>query len=149
MMREDDTKKLLASQAAGITLVHNHNLEERKDGKIKPYSKQELALFDSLLHQQDQISKKQEIPLGDPFDGAARTVASVASSAGDGISSIGKSVTENLLLPAAAIGVLGLLAYAVIKTPDPPAVQVARPRPQDDPEIETIEIAPDSATAAI
>lgn len=102
--REQDTARLLGTQASAIDVVSAHLVREDKAGHHIDWSPQELAVLEALLKVQTTVTEKKQEPLPSPFPGATATLKGL----GKGLEKLGEGAGAGLelLLPVAAVGAL-------------------------------------------
>ncbi|NUQ11368.1 MAG: hypothetical protein HUU26_03430 [Gemmatimonadaceae bacterium] len=88
LARREDTRKLVAAQAAAVQVVLNHLEREDRQGARIPYDDMEMTLLESLLKTQRKIAEQRQAPLPTPFAGAAQSLDTAISKVGSGLGAI-------------------------------------------------------------
>ncbi len=95
---DENTKRMLSTQARAIEILSMHIERERIAGRQFPLDEAELSILHSLEDTQRALATAQSRPLPSPFDGATQFVRTAASS----------------MMPLAA---MGLVALILLETP--------------------------------
>lgn len=88
LTRREDTRKLVAAQAAAVQVVLNHLEREDRQGARIPYDDMEMTLLESLLKTQRKIAEQRQAPLPTPFAGAAQSLDNAIGKVGAGLGAI-------------------------------------------------------------
>ncbi|MCC6556024.1 MAG: hypothetical protein IT372_23935 [Polyangiaceae bacterium] len=88
LTRREDTKKLVAAQAAAVQVVLDHVQREDRTGSRIPYDETEIMLLESLLKTQRKLAEQRQAPLPTPFAGAAQSLDNAIGKVGSGLGAI-------------------------------------------------------------